>query len=351
MNQLEDQLRHALLRCHHLLRHVETASPHRTSRSANTERDYLKLGQSLLKRARHSESGLMGVVENTGRPTTFYKRLAALRYTLHVRQLEILDGIAEPLSMVQMCELLPILTEQNEHLAAVATLKSQGLKGPRAKRNGKRRALTGLPSDWREALCRRGASGKYGVALLVAALTGCRPAELESGVKVWREVDAGRHRSLIHFEIVGAKVKAGQGQPVRHIAYKEEDGHPLVAMLKPLLSATEDGRLLVKIEKALNFTVEVRRLAASLWPKHLHAITPYCLRHQWAADAKCAGTADTVSRGLGHLSDKTQRRYGTASQACQGGMLRPVEVDAERAIRRATPRNRAVRQDRPEPKV
>jgi hypothetical protein len=48
---------------------------------------------------------------------------------------------------------------------------------------------------------------------------------LEHGVKVWRGYDAKHKRSLIHFEIVGAKVKARQGQPVRHIAYAEEDGH------------------------------------------------------------------------------------------------------------------------------
>jgi hypothetical protein len=82
---------------------------------------------------------------------------------------------------------------------------------------------------------------------------------LEHGVKVWRGYDAKHKRSLIHFEIVGAKVKARQGQPVRHIAYAEEDGHPLVAMLNSSLSATEDASLTVKIEKALNFTVEVRR--------------------------------------------------------------------------------------------
>jgi integrase len=121
-----------------------------------------------------------------------------------------------------------------------------------------------------------------------------------------------------------------------------------MAMLNSSLSATEDASLVVKIEKALNFTVEVRRLAASLWPNHRHAVTPYCFRHQWAADAKLAGTADAVSRGLGHLSNKTQRRYGTASQAGHGRVLRPVEVEAERAIRRAALRIPAIRPDEAE---
>lgn len=349
MNPLEDQLKLMLIRCDQLFRQLAPSDRHRSGRSANTEHDYLLLGQSLLMRARYSESGLVGVVASTGRPTTFYKRLAALRYTLQMRQLEILNGIVEPLTLLQSRELLRALTEQHEHLTALATLKVQGLTGPRTQRNGKRRALAGLPRDWRETLCQRGASGKYGVALLVAALTGCRPAELEHGVKVWRAIDPNHHRSLIHFEIVGAKVKARQGQPVRHMAYAEDDGHPLVAMLNASLSATEDASLVVKIEKALNFTVEVRRLAASLWPKHRYAVTPYCFRHQWAADAKRAGTADAVSRGLGHLSDKTQRRYGTASQAGHGRVLRPVEIEAERAIRRAAPRHPEIRPGEPEP--
>jgi hypothetical protein len=94
---------------------------------------------------------------------------------------------------------------------------------------------------------------------------------LEHGVKVWRGYDAKHKRSLIHFEIVGAKVKARQGQPVRHIAYAEEDGH------------------------------------------------------------------------------KTQQRYGTASQASHGRLLRPVIVEAERAIRRVGPRHPAIRPDEVEP--
>lgn len=349
MSPLEDQLKLTLLRCQQLLLRLAPSDQHRSSRSANTEHDYLLLGQSLLMRARYSEAGLVGVVANTGRPTTFYKRLAALRYTLLARQLGILNGIVEPLTLPQARELLRALTEQHEHLSALVDLKGRGFAGPRTRHTGKRRALAGLPKDWREMLCQRGAAGKYRAALLVTALTGCRPAELERGVKVWRSFDSKLKRSLIHFEIVGAKVKVGQGQPVRRMAYAEEDGHPLVAMINPLVSATEDGSLVVKIEKTLNFTVEVRRLAASLWPQHRHAITPYCFRHQWAADAKRAGAVDAVSRGLGHLSSKTRRRYGTASQAGQGRVLQPVEVEAERAIKPVAPRHSPARSSDPEP--
>lgn len=198
-------------------------------------------------------------------------------------------------------------------------------------------------------LCQRGSSGKYGAALLVAALTGCRPVELEQGVKVWRAFDYERNRSLIHLEITGAKVKAGQGQPRRHMAYAEEDGHPLVAMLNKALSSTDGGVLVVNIEKALNFTVEVRRLAVSLWPNHRHAVTPYCFRHQWAADAKRVGVADAVSRGLGHVSSKTQRVYGTASQAGQRSALRPVIVEAERPVKQLAPRHPPARLQNADP--
>jgi len=64
-----------------------------------------------------------------------------------MRQLEILNGIVERLSLLQARELLRALTEQHGHLAALVTLKSQGLIGPRTQRKGKRRALTGLPRD------------------------------------------------------------------------------------------------------------------------------------------------------------------------------------------------------------
>jgi integrase len=249
------------------------------------------------------------------------------------------------MTLVESRNLLRDITEQHGHLTALLALQNKGFQSPRRKRNSKRKALAGLPTNWREALCQKGLAGKYGVAMLVAALTGCRPAELERGVKVWRTFDVERNQYLVHFEISGAKVKAMQGQPSRHMAYPEQNCHPLVALLKESLTKLDDNKRLIRVEKAVNFTVEVRRIAASLWPKHPHTITPYCFRHQWAADAKRMGTVDSVSQGLGHVSSKTRRIYGTALQCSSSLALRPVIIEAERPIKHPAPRHPTLRPD------
>lgn len=182
----------------------------------------------------------------------------------------------------------------------------------------------------------------------MAALTGCCPAELVLGIKVWRALDPERNQAVIHLEIAGAKVKRGQGQPHRRLMYAEEDGHPLVAMLNRTLTKAEGGPVVVSIESAANFSVEVRRLAASIWPKHPYAITAYCLRHQWSADAKRGGDAGAVSRGLGYLSGKTQRIYGVALQGKSGNALKPLSIEADRPVKGLVPPHPSTEPDEPD---
>lgn len=70
--------------------------------------------------------------------------------------------------------------------------------------------------------------------------------------------------------------------------------------------------------------------------KHKHAITAYCLRHQWAADLKRHATADSISQGLGHASAKTRRHYGRANQVSSRHALHPIAIEAERSVRPAS---------------
>lgn len=333
MNDIIEALKAKLLYATELTQQIASERNRRTGRTPNTEHDYLRLGQTLLMRAKTTDGGLIGAVSNTLRPTTFQKRISALRFTLQSRQLELLDSIVEPVTPELAQKWLRLLDEQIDHTQAVIELRRQGLVGHRARRRSKRIALGGLPPDWREQLCHRGSNGRYALALVLAALTGCRPSELERGIKVSRVVNAETEQSLIEIVIDGVKVKKTQGQPIRRIRYAEDDEHPLLLMLKEVLNQSPQTPLVIQIDNAGNFSVEVRRLAASLWPAHQQPITAYCLRHQWAADAKRVGDAGAVSRGLGHLSTKTQKLYGMASQGRRGLVLRPVSVEAERPVK------------------
>jgi hypothetical protein len=48
-------------------------------------------------------------------------------------------------------------------------------------------------------------------------------------------------------------------------------------------------RRTVTIENVSNFSEAVSNAAAREWPKRKTTITPYCFRHQAAADTKAAG--------------------------------------------------------------
>ena len=167
MNDLIEELKAKLLHATELIQQIASERNRRTGRSPNTEHDYLRLGQTLLMRAKTTDGGLIGAVSDTRRPTTFQKRIAALRFTLQSRQLELLDSIVEPVTTEMAQKWLRLLNEQIEHMKSVIELRQQGLVGQRARRRSKRVALGGLPPDWREQLCQRGGTGRYADALLL----------------------------------------------------------------------------------------------------------------------------------------------------------------------------------------
>ena len=330
MNSIYQQMIDLILRCKEAVDAIQPRGGAFTDPSPATRTEYLRLADTLYCRARYAEQGLIGIMQGTGRSSTFYKRLAALRYFMHHQQFHLMRDLQQADEQAQQ-RLLPQLQHHLQQLQTVAEIQQSGLCAPRRKRNSKRRALTGLPQNWREMLCERGKAGKYGEALLIAALSGCRPAELQKGISIWRAFDKSQATDMIYIEIIGAKVKTTQGQPRRIISYAVSDGHSLIAATNGLLDQQDESFLHVQVASAGNFTVEVRRLGKILWPKHKHAITAYCFRHQWGADMKRLGDSEAVSRGLGHVSAKTRRLYGTDSQSSDG--LRPLEVEASRPVR------------------
>lgn len=298
-------------------------------RSQTTEAEYLRIAEALIRRGGGSEADLIRAVQDTRRPTTFYKRLAALRFScaywmsMYCSQL----STAQP---ARWPELLVVFGSLRRYMLALVALQRLGMKNTRSKRQSKRQALKGLPPDWRVQLCARGASGKYALPLLVAALSGARPSEMAKGIKI--SIASGEDGAVrLSLHIDGAKVKAGQGFPHRRISYALNETHPLVVALVQMLSDIPAAQHTISVADPGNFSKEVQRLARSLWPAHKDAVTAYCFRHQWSADVKAGGDYDSASRGLGHRSAKTARSYGTANQSKGLDRLRPASVDANLA--------------------
>lgn len=304
-----------------------------TSKSAATQEEYLRLATQLLHLGSTSEDDLVFVVSNTGRSTTFYKRMAALRYHCFWSVGAMSSALPKAWDTTTRERLMATCSQLLMTMRALVRLQQQGMTQPRRKRRSKRQALRGLPSTWRVDLCLRGARGKYADALLISALTGARPAEVANGIDVWVKFDERLGKDILFLCTNGVKVRANQGQPSRIVAYAEDDTHPLVAALARRLSAEPTKKLHVQITNAANFTTEIRRLGRDLWRNHEHTITATCFRHQWSADVKASGDGDAASRGLGHRSAKTRRRYGTAHQARGGHALRPLHIEADLPVK------------------
>jgi integrase len=172
----------------------------------------------------------------------------------------------------------------------------------------------------------------YRAAALTAAVTGCRPAELVNGVRLSIEGDM----LVAHIEGAKVDVARGKGQEWRRLEWPLN--HPS-AMVRDLAGevAREHGTLLVTIKSSTNFSTAMRNAATREWPKRKAAVTPYCFRHQAAADMKADGQLDSgeISVALGHISDATKSTYGHANMS-KGRGVAPTKVTGARPVKMRT---------------
>lgn len=271
---------------------------------------------------------LWAAVCNTSSKRTYHRRVAALRHNLRLE----LEAALRRQDQHQRANDSPAWQQEIEYVASLLELTqlveaSRGkcpLENPKP-RSSKRQALRGLPSDWREQVGQAMKTSKYYVAYLAAAVTGCRPDELERGLQV--SVANGE----ISFTIEGSKVKELQGQPTRSIVYSLDKSHALLDELVAYVQA-HGTEMTIRVPSKVNFTSAIRRVGRLLWPRRQAEITPYCLRHAAANDFKAAFEREQVSAALGHAVDATASMYGQHQMSRSGG-LQPLSVQAERSIK------------------
>lgn len=189
-------------------------------------------------------------------------------------------------------------------------------------RNSKKYTLTALNrhADWRQKLFAE-ISPMYKMAAAVAAVTGCRPGELEKGIRVKRVDD-----DLV-FLIDGLKVSdvAGQAQRLLRIRIESVEAQYLANNL------TSEPTT-IKIRSAKSFTEAVAKAGKTAFPKLKERLSPYVWRHSLASDLKSGQIdSDTIAKALGHRVSRTQEHYG---RSCHGGSpVALVDVQASLAIR------------------
>lgn len=276
--------------------------------------------------------GYFAAMSNTCSKRTYYKRLAAVRHVIQ----EGLQSTLQEQDRQQIAGNLDAWLKSVKKLDFLVTLHCilethEGacpLAHP-APRRSKRRTLRSLPTDFREQMYSATASSKYRLAYLASVLTGCRPEELEYGIRIWE-----RDGQLI-LHVIGAKVVDGeQGQAWREIGYPAESEHSLVQALLSELRSAGAAELLVAVESKVAWTSHLRRIGRKLWPRIRSETTGYTLRHMAASDWKAAGLSeDEVSMALGHAVSRTSSFYGQRQIARGAGMLQPASVRAATAVK------------------
>ncbi len=204
----------------------------------------------------------------------------------------------------------------------------------RENRHTKRQDMRGLPEDWRERIIAR--MPKYHDQALVAAVTGCRPSELVNGVEL---VIDGQTGELVAW-IKGAKATEKTGQEWRRMHWPANCESPLVRSLIDSVSIQPSGtRVRVTADNAKAFSGAMRAAGQREWPKRQSTVTPYCMRHQAAADMKASGwmSSGDISAALGHVSDVTKSTYGHANMGRKSGGVAPTKVKAARPVQTKTP--------------
>lgn len=314
-----------------------TASP-TTKEGYILEAERLLRGNSLLE--------ALASAANTTSPRTWYRRKASLQHFARERLGQLLvdqDRLQRELRSASdedprwedwgnLTKRLAVLVELVEYLpTGVCPLAKK------VPRNSKRKALRGLPADWRERLMTR--LHKYRIPFLLAAITGCRPAELAKGIRIWIEND-----HLIA-EISGVKVKELSGQPVRKLEWAIPTGNQLVQSLLAVIQQHPQGDVMhVSIEDPRRFSDAIRAAARREWPRRNASITAYCLRHAAASDNKAELPGHLVSAVLGHASEKTRSYYGQQQMSAKGG----VACERVTATRPVKPRSTVQQKNYPD---
>lgn len=159
---------------------------------------------------------------------------------------------------------------------------------------------------------------------IAVGMVGARPNEIELGVELERrDTVVGE---VIQVKIKGAKVTDRSGQPERvlWISPESPEGRALLDAIPPGQRSSTVRRKAKRI--SLDWSQRIR-------PRMGGKVSPYSLRHQFAANLKGARVDPVdIAKALGHLSVRSQGRYGSGRQS-QGGNLGLVGVTATREIR------------------
>lgn len=286
--------------------------------SAATAEDYARVGRARLYS--QPETGRALLMEGVSRQSWDHHR-AALRH----ETARLFSAHRKACDRAQRAQDLRIALQQARAarkalMAYMAT--SEAVKPPErtARRKSKRKSLPKDP-NWQK--CAWDAATPAMRPSLACGWVGARPNEIELGVALQRV--RGPNGEVIKVTIPGAKVTERSGQPERvlWISATSLEGQALLLAIPEGEMSTVVQRRAKRIN--LDWSQRIR-------PRMGGQVSPYSLRHQFAANLKAAGfDKNQIAKALGHLSVKSQKRYGSSGQGQTGG-VGLLEAEATREV-------------------
>ena len=242
--------------------------------------------------------------------STFYKRKSALLWRLRLFLMESIISIDE---VAVRGESTPEwrLDQARVYAGLVKSVVAETRKKSRSQiGKSKKVGLKTLSKrgDFRERLAE--GAGKAGlVGILILSIAGVRPAEIREGVTLKA---SGEHCLDIH--INGVKHTQSTGHERRA---QRHDGRKWSLTGKLLALVKKAGGILLFSRSPDSLREDIKR--AALRAKLPLTISPYSLRHRFAADLKNAGwSAVDIARAMGHASTRTGGRYARKQSGGSG---------------------------------
>ncbi|MGZ4957641.1 MAG: hypothetical protein ACXV7J_00175 [Methylomonas sp.] len=201
---------------------------------------------------------------------------------------------------------------------------------PKYKSKSKKYQVSKLPDRWRERYFDylKSIDSKY-ISAVAALSSGCRPAELQNGVRVTKENNG------IRFIIESVKTHNGKyGQDVRSFMV-----HSDLPEIDYLLSILQDGQEMnIKIDSAKNFGDMMRSYSKTVFGKRMkHYVSPYTYRHAFSSLIKSTLNDSAVAVCMGHCNDISQTFYSIAGKASGG--FKVSEIQGTKSVKHSAKYN------------
>jgi len=342
------------------LRLVADARPRLFSRVAELRALHLKDGGELSDRTRDSYAGdARRVAKAGGNPMALAGTYASFRKLRAACLWRAKEDLRECMARADrtrkkggtgdieaLCIYDDALPAIEDRIAMLGSLRFDATKTARRdKTHMQRHKLGRLPKDWIARVHGRTQSGKYGEAVAVGILIPVRPEEVANRIRV--QLDASG--SLL-FEVKGSKLRdmgsgvashvQGIGQPMRWLTLSAVDParQEVFDWLRWRVAAQGGTMTIGKGLSSGGLCSAFRAMSRRLFPRHRSPPSFYALRHAACSELKASGI-DTVAiaGGMGHASERSQKAYGTRSQAAGGYVVSIRAQNLVRGIARTAP--------------